>query len=116
MKFFFIREEVIPIAMEFRQSGPIANEDAKIPREERWYNKIMATPKRVFGKQVLVAAGKSNKWPERSKDVPFLQFNGEEAALYQSAFLTFSETMGVWPLAMAKEYWYEQIKPNFMYA
>ncbi|MFS7898543.1 hypothetical protein Hanom_Chr03g00235551 [Helianthus anomalus] len=63
MKFFFIRKEVIPIAMEFRQSGPIPKEDTKIPHKEGWYNKIKATPNRVFGEQVLIAAGMSNKGP-----------------------------------------------------
>ncbi|MFS7965960.1 hypothetical protein Hanom_Chr09g00768251 [Helianthus anomalus] len=40
----------------------------------------------------------------------------EKAALYQSAFRTFFGTMGVRPLRDGEEYWYEQIKPNFMYA
>ncbi|KAJ0932311.1 hypothetical protein HanPSC8_Chr04g0172201 [Helianthus annuus] len=102
--------------MEFLQSGPIPKEDIKIPHKEGWYNKLMATPNRVFGEQVLVATGMSDKWPERSKDVPVLQFNGEEAMLYQSAFPTFSGTMSVRPLRDDEEYWYEQIKPNFMYA
>ncbi|MFS8007664.1 hypothetical protein Hanom_Chr14g01263741 [Helianthus anomalus] len=64
MKFLFIREEVIPIAMLFRLPGAIPKEDVKIPHKEGWYNKIMATPNRMFRKQVLVAAGMSNKWPE----------------------------------------------------
>ncbi|MFS7965959.1 hypothetical protein Hanom_Chr09g00768241 [Helianthus anomalus] len=64
IKFFFIREEVIPIAMEFCQSGLIPNEDIKIPHKEGWYNKIMLMPNMVFGEQVLVAAGMSDKWPE----------------------------------------------------
>ncbi|MFS8019648.1 hypothetical protein Hanom_Chr15g01406181 [Helianthus anomalus] len=34
MKFFFIREEVIPIAMEFRQLGAIEKEDTPIPKKE----------------------------------------------------------------------------------
>ncbi|KAF5773638.1 hypothetical protein HanRHA438_Chr13g0601541 [Helianthus annuus] len=116
MKFFFIREEVIPIAMEFRQPGAIPKEDTPISKKVAWYDKLMATPNRVFGEQVLAAAGMSDKWPEQSKDVPMLQFNGEEAALYQSAFQTFSGTMGVRPLRDGKECWYEQIKPNFMFA
>ncbi|KAF5771477.1 hypothetical protein HanXRQr2_Chr13g0565351 [Helianthus annuus] len=116
MKFFFIREEVIPISMEFRQSGSIPNEDIKIPHKEGWYNKIKVTPNRVFGEQVLVTDGMSDKCPERSKDVSVLLFNGEEVALYQSAFPTFSGAMGARPLRDGEEKWYEQIKPNFMYA
>ncbi|KAJ0520430.1 hypothetical protein HanIR_Chr10g0459281 [Helianthus annuus] len=37
-KFFFIREEVLPIAMPFRDwTEPILNEDLPIPKHERWY-------------------------------------------------------------------------------
>ncbi|KAM0041291.1 hypothetical protein Hdeb2414_s0011g00364651 [Helianthus debilis subsp. tardiflorus] len=116
MKFFFSRKEVIPIAIEFRQSGPIPKEDTQIPRKAAWYDKLMATPNRVFGEQVLVAARMSDKWSEQSKDVPVLLFNGEEAALYQSAFPTFSRAMGVRALRDGEEYRYEQINPNFIYA
>ncbi|KAM0041130.1 hypothetical protein Hdeb2414_s0011g00362671 [Helianthus debilis subsp. tardiflorus] len=77
MKFFFIREEVIPIIMEFHQPGAIPKEDTPIPRKAAWYDKIMATPDRVFGELVLVAVGMSEKWPERSTDVHVLLFNGE---------------------------------------
>ncbi|KAJ0680790.1 hypothetical protein HanPI659440_Chr16g0628311 [Helianthus annuus] len=77
MKFFFICEEVIPIAMEFRQPSAIPKEDTPIPKKAAWYDKLMATPNRVFGKQVLVAVGMSDKWPKRSKDVPALLSNGE---------------------------------------
>ncbi|MFS7936577.1 hypothetical protein Hanom_Chr05g00417201 [Helianthus anomalus] len=116
MKFFFSREEVIPIAIEFRQSGPVPKEDTQIPCKAAWYNKLMANSNRVFGEQVLVAARMSNKWSEQSKDVPVLLFNGEEAAFYQSVFPTFSRAMGVRALREGEEYWYEQIKPNFIYA
>ncbi|KAM0057522.1 hypothetical protein Hdeb2414_s0005g00159131 [Helianthus debilis subsp. tardiflorus] len=58
----------------------------------------------------------SDKWPEQSKDVPVLLFDGQEVALYQSAFPASSSTMGVRPLCSGEEYWFEQIKPNFMYA
>ncbi|MFS7936595.1 hypothetical protein Hanom_Chr05g00417411 [Helianthus anomalus] len=65
---------------------------------------------------VLVAAGISDKWPARSKEVPVLLFNGEVAELYQSAFPTFGRAMGVRPLGDGEVFWYEEIKPNFMYA
>ncbi|KAJ0513424.1 hypothetical protein HanRHA438_Chr10g0447021 [Helianthus annuus] len=115
MKFFFIREEVIPIAMIFRPSGEIEEEDTPIPKKEAWYDSLMPTPSRVFGEQVLVAAGMSDKWSERSKEVPVLLLNGEEQALYQSAFKTFAETMGMRPLRDGEEFWYKQIKPRFIY-
>ncbi|KAJ0683496.1 hypothetical protein HanPI659440_Chr16g0658911 [Helianthus annuus] len=116
MKFFFIREEVIPVDMEFRQSAPIPKEDIKVLRGVAWYEKLLALPYRVFGEQVLVVAGMSDKWSEQSKDVPMLLFDGQEVALYQSAFPAFSGTMGMRPLRGGKEYSFEQIKPNFMYA
>ncbi|KAJ0813372.1 hypothetical protein HanPSC8_Chr17g0772681 [Helianthus annuus] len=37
-KFFYIREEVIPIAMTFRAcSAPIPKEDLPIPKHANWY-------------------------------------------------------------------------------
>ncbi|MFS8000825.1 hypothetical protein Hanom_Chr13g01183081 [Helianthus anomalus] len=115
-KFFFIREEMLPIAMIFRPSGEIEKEDTPIPKKEAWYDNLMPTPNKVFGEQVLIAAGMSDKWPERSKEVPVLLLDGEEQALYQSAFKTFAGTMGVRPIRDREEYWYEQIKPLFIYA
>ncbi|KAJ0605239.1 hypothetical protein HanHA300_Chr02g0060761 [Helianthus annuus] len=114
-KFFFIREEVMPIAMVFRSPGEIEKEDTPIPKKEAWYDNLMPTPNRVFGEQVPVAAGMSDKWPERGKEVPVLLFNGEEQALYQSAFKTFGGNMGVRPLESGEPYWYERIKDNFLY-
>ncbi|KAJ0800744.1 hypothetical protein HanPI659440_Chr03g0107101 [Helianthus annuus] len=116
MKFFFIREEVIPIAMLFREPGAIDKEDTPIPKKVAWYDKLFIIPNRVFGEQVLVAAVMSDKWPEQSREVPVLLLNGEEVALCQSAFQTFGGTMGVRPLRDDEEFWYEQIKPNFMFA
>ncbi|KAJ0441599.1 hypothetical protein HanIR_Chr16g0799621 [Helianthus annuus] len=117
MKFFFIREEVIPIAMEFRQPSAIPREDTPIPKKAAWYDKLMATPNRVFGMQVLVAAGMSDKWPERSKDVSTLLFNGEgKLRFIRVRSKLFSRAMGVRPLRDDEEFWYEQIKPNFIYA
>ncbi|KAJ0752812.1 hypothetical protein HanPI659440_Chr09g0328571 [Helianthus annuus] len=75
MKFFFIREEVIPVNMEFRHSVPIPKEDTKVPRGVVWYEKLLVLPNRMFGEQVLVTAGMSEKWLERSEDVPVLLLN-----------------------------------------
>ncbi|KAM0044910.1 hypothetical protein Hdeb2414_s0010g00358671 [Helianthus debilis subsp. tardiflorus] len=115
MKFFFIQEEVIPIAMIFREPDVIEKEDLPIPKGEDWYLRLLATPNRVFGEQGLVAAGMSDKWSARSKEVPVLLFNGEVAELYQSAFPTFGGAMRVRPLGDGEVFSYEQIKPNFMY-
>ncbi|MFS7911574.1 hypothetical protein Hanom_Chr02g00119751 [Helianthus anomalus] len=90
MKFFYIREEVIPIAMIFWESDKIEKEELPIPKAADWYMRLMATPNRVFGEQVLVA---------------------EVAQLYQSVFPTFGGAMGVRPLTGG----YEQIKNNFLY-
>ncbi|MFS7920223.1 hypothetical protein Hanom_Chr03g00221901 [Helianthus anomalus] len=40
----------------------------------------------------------------------------EKVALYQSAFPTFGGSMGVKPLGDGEVFWFEKIKPNFMYA
>ncbi|KAJ0539894.1 putative intermediate filament, rod domain, coil 1B [Helianthus annuus] len=60
MKFFFIREEDLPL-----------------PKKEMWYVRLTATPNRIFGEQVLVAAGMSDRWPAHSEEVPVLLLNGE---------------------------------------
>ncbi|MFS7961294.1 hypothetical protein Hanom_Chr08g00713271 [Helianthus anomalus] len=80
--------------------------------------RLMATPNRVFGEQVLVVAGISDKWPARSKEVPVIMFNGEGMFPYflvQSAFPTFGGAMGVRLLGDGEVFWYEQIQDNFMY-
>ncbi|MFS8022492.1 hypothetical protein Hanom_Chr16g01440051 [Helianthus anomalus] len=59
MKFFFIRTEV------------------KISRGAMWYEKRMALPNQAFGEQVLVATGRSDKWPQDSENVPVLLLEGE---------------------------------------
>ncbi|MFS7998902.1 hypothetical protein Hanom_Chr12g01159551 [Helianthus anomalus] len=59
-KFFFIREEVIPIAMTFRAPDVIEKEELAIPKREDWYVKLTAMPNRVFGENVLVAARMSD--------------------------------------------------------
>ncbi|MFS8024568.1 hypothetical protein Hanom_Chr16g01464751 [Helianthus anomalus] len=99
--FFYIREEVIPIAMEFRVPGPILKENIVVPKVVDWYEGLKALPNQAFGEQVLVAAGMSDKWPRTSKNVPVLLLDG-----------TF---MGVWPLCDDEELWYEKIRVNLMY-
>ncbi|KAJ0883708.1 hypothetical protein HanPSC8_Chr10g0424801 [Helianthus annuus] len=111
----FALRNVMPIAMVFRPPGEIEKEDTPIPKKEAWYDNLMPTPNRVFVEQVLIAAGMSGKWPARSKEVLVLLFNGEEQALYQSAFKTFGGSMGVKPLESSEPYWYKRIKDNFLY-
>ncbi|MFS7913793.1 hypothetical protein Hanom_Chr02g00145871 [Helianthus anomalus] len=77
MKFFYIRAEVIPMAMQFRRMGPVPKEDMAIPHDAAWYGKLMALPNRVFGEQVLIAARMSDKWPEDSESVHVLLFDGQ---------------------------------------
>ncbi|KAM0057781.1 hypothetical protein Hdeb2414_s0005g00162461 [Helianthus debilis subsp. tardiflorus] len=96
MKFFFIRE--LPI-----------------PKGADWYMNLLATPNRIFGEHVLVTAQMSDKWPERSEEIPVLKFNSEEAQLYQATFPTFGGSMGVRPLQAGEAYWYESIKVHFLY-
>ncbi|MFS7986614.1 hypothetical protein Hanom_Chr11g01012421 [Helianthus anomalus] len=43
-KIIFIRDEVIPIAMEFRKSALILMEDMKIPKVAAWYEKLQLLP------------------------------------------------------------------------
>ncbi|KAJ0588673.1 hypothetical protein HanIR_Chr04g0177401 [Helianthus annuus] len=73
-KFFFIREEVIPIAMIFRVPDVIEKEELAILKKEDWYVKLTAAPNRVFGENVLVAAQMSDQWSEDSTEVPVLKF------------------------------------------
>ncbi|MFS7977757.1 hypothetical protein Hanom_Chr10g00907741 [Helianthus anomalus] len=105
MKFFYIRAEVIPMAMQFRNMGPIPKEDVAIPRGETGYENLLALPNQVFGEQILVTAGLNDKWPEDRKDIPLLLLEGEETALYQGAFLTFAGVMGTSPLRDGEEFW-----------
>ncbi|KAJ0430320.1 hypothetical protein HanHA300_Chr17g0667721 [Helianthus annuus] len=108
MKFFFIREEVMPITMIFRESDKIEKE-LYIPKGADWYMNLLATPNRIFGEQVLVVTAISDKWPERSEDVPVLMFNGE------GCIPTFGGSMGVRPLEAGEAYLYEHFKGNFLY-
>ncbi|KAJ0703781.1 hypothetical protein HanPI659440_Chr14g0555091 [Helianthus annuus] len=115
-KFFFIREEVLPIAMPFRDwTEAIPKEDLPIPKNARWYQQLNPTPNRVFGENVLVAAKMSDQWSPNSREVPVLKIGDQEAQLYQAAFSTFGGSMGVRPLRDDEESWYDQIKVNFMY-
>ncbi|KAF5760103.1 hypothetical protein HanXRQr2_Chr16g0749361 [Helianthus annuus] len=75
-KIFFIQEEVIPIAMTFRAPDVIEKEELAIPKKQDWYVKLTATPNRVFGENVLIAARMSDQWPDDSKEAPVLKFQG----------------------------------------
>ncbi|KAJ0547567.1 hypothetical protein HanIR_Chr08g0373621 [Helianthus annuus] len=115
-KFFFIREEVLPIAMPFRDwTEAVLKEDLPIPKQALWYQQLTPTPNRVFGENVLVAAQMSDRWSPDSKEVPVLKIGDQDAQLYQAAFATFAGSMGVRPLREDEETWYEQIRGNFMY-
>ncbi|KAF5772065.1 hypothetical protein HanRHA438_Chr13g0583471 [Helianthus annuus] len=72
--FFFFREEVISIAMIFHELDTIEKEELPIPKGAYWYLNLLATPNRIFGENVLVAAHMSDKWPETSDEVPVLKF------------------------------------------
>ncbi|MFS7910506.1 hypothetical protein Hanom_Chr02g00107121 [Helianthus anomalus] len=58
----------------------------------------------------------SDKWPEKSENVLVLLLHDEEVALYQSAFPAFAGVMWVRLLHGGEEYWFEKIRPNFIYA
>ncbi|KAJ0785615.1 hypothetical protein HanOQP8_Chr02g0045181 [Helianthus annuus] len=77
MKFFFICGEVIPMAMQFQGIVSIPKEEMRVPRGVAWYESLMALPNRVFGEQVLVAAGMSDKWLKHSESKPVLLLGGE---------------------------------------
>ncbi|MFS7977803.1 hypothetical protein Hanom_Chr10g00908231 [Helianthus anomalus] len=115
MKFFFIREEVMLIAMVIREPDKIEKEELPIPKMADWYMHLLATPNKIFGEHVLVAAAVSDKWSERSEEVPVLMFKGEATQLYQAAIPTFGGAMGVRRLESGEMYWYGQIKGNFLY-
>ncbi|KAJ0876244.1 hypothetical protein HanPSC8_Chr11g0486211 [Helianthus annuus] len=115
-KFFFIREEVVPVAMTFREwTEAIPKEDLPIPKTALWYQQLTPTLNRVFGENVLVAAKMSDQWSPSSREVPVLKLGDQEAQLYQAAFSTFGGSMGVRPVRDDEESWYDQIKGNFMF-
>ncbi|KAJ0517728.1 hypothetical protein HanHA300_Chr00c0026g0685911 [Helianthus annuus] len=109
------REEVILIAVIFREPDTIEKEELAFPKGADWYLKLTATPNRIFGENVLVAAQMSDKWLETSSQVPILKFEDREAHLYQAAFPTFGGSMGVRPLESGESYWYKRIKGHFLY-
>ncbi|KAJ0819284.1 hypothetical protein HanPSC8_Chr16g0694351 [Helianthus annuus] len=102
--FFFIRKEVIPIAMIFRAPDTIEKEELPIPKGEAWYLKLTATPNRIFGENVLVAVQMSDQWPAESNEVPVLKFQDRGC-----------KSMGVHTLEPGEQYWYEHIKGHFLY-
>ncbi|KAJ0623208.1 hypothetical protein HanIR_Chr01g0029231 [Helianthus annuus] len=115
-KFFFIREEVVSVAMTFREwTEAIPKEDLPIPKTALWYQQLTSTPNRVFGENVLVAAKMSDQWSPSSREVPVLKLGDQEVQLYQAAFSTFGGSMGVRPVRDDEESWYDQIKGNFMF-
>ncbi|KAF5789080.1 hypothetical protein HanRHA438_Chr09g0377731 [Helianthus annuus] len=116
IKFFFIREEVIPIAMIFRESDTIEKEELPIPNGADWHLNLVAKPNRIFGENVLVAAQMSDKWPETSYEVLVLKF--EDRGMGTPLSSSFSHVWWVYgcaPATIWEPYWYEQIKGNFVY-
>ncbi|KAM0066269.1 hypothetical protein Hdeb2414_s0002g00046731 [Helianthus debilis subsp. tardiflorus] len=114
-KFFFIREEVLPIAMPFRDwTEAIPKEDLPIPKNPRWYQELTPTPNRVFGENVLVAAKMSDQWSPSSKEVPVLNIDDQGATL-SSCLLHIWWFHCVRPVRDDEESWYDQIKGNFMF-
>ncbi|KAM0056929.1 hypothetical protein Hdeb2414_s0006g00224291 [Helianthus debilis subsp. tardiflorus] len=101
--------------MIFHSSDVIEREELPIPKGADWYVKLIATPNRIFGENVLVAAQMSDQWLEDSTEVPVLKFQDREAHLYQVAFPNFGGSMGVRPLESGEQYWYERIKGHFLY-
>ncbi|KAJ0897915.1 hypothetical protein HanRHA438_Chr08g0350991 [Helianthus annuus] len=102
--------------MTFRAwSEPIPKEDLPIPKKANWYLQLTPTPNRVFGENVLVAAGMSDQWAPDSKDIPVLKLGDQEVQLYQAAFATFGGVIWSRPLKAGEQYWYDQIKGYFMY-
>ncbi|KAM0038201.1 hypothetical protein Hdeb2414_s0013g00412091 [Helianthus debilis subsp. tardiflorus] len=107
-KFFFIREEVIPIAMIFCVPDTIEKVELPIPKGADWYLKLTAMPSQIFDENVLVATQMSDQWPAESNEVPVLKFQD------RAAFPTFGGSMGVRPLESGEQYWYKQIKGHFL--
>ncbi|KAM0024075.1 hypothetical protein Hdeb2414_s0022g00611511 [Helianthus debilis subsp. tardiflorus] len=92
---FFIREEVIPFVMIFRAPDVIEKEELAIPKNAEWYLKLIATPIRIFGENILVAAQMSNHCPEDSTEVPVLKF--EDRAPLPGCFSYFWRIRGCLP-------------------
>ncbi|MFS8006756.1 hypothetical protein Hanom_Chr14g01252911 [Helianthus anomalus] len=113
--FLTLRREVTPIAMIFREWDTIEKEELPIPKGTDWYLKLTETPNRIFGENVLVAAQMSDQWPSDSTKVPVLKFQDREVHLYQAVFPAFGGSMGVRPLELGEQLWYERIKGLFLY-
>ncbi|MFS8023747.1 hypothetical protein Hanom_Chr16g01455161 [Helianthus anomalus] len=60
--------------MIFRAWDTIEKEELPIAKGADMYLKLTATPNRIFGENVLVAAQMSDQWPEDSNEVPVLKF------------------------------------------
>ncbi|MFS7905617.1 hypothetical protein Hanom_Chr01g00049791 [Helianthus anomalus] len=104
-KFFYIREEVIPIAMTFYTPGVIEKKTISVPKSAKWYRDLLALPNQYFGENTLVATGLSDRWPQDSV----------EKDLYHRAFPACSRMMGARPLREGEQMWYDHIPVNFMY-
>ncbi|KAM0038347.1 hypothetical protein Hdeb2414_s0013g00413781 [Helianthus debilis subsp. tardiflorus] len=101
--------------MIFHAPDVIEKEELPIPKKVDWYAKLTPTLNRVFGENVLVVARMSDQWPEYSTEVPVLKFQDRGYASLASCFPTFDGSMGVHPLEPEEQYWYVEIKGNFMY-
>ncbi|MFS7964014.1 hypothetical protein Hanom_Chr08g00745121 [Helianthus anomalus] len=82
--------------MEFREHVPVLKKDIKVPKGVAWYEGLHALPKHAFSKNVLIAAGVSDKWPHDSQKVV--------VDLYNKAFTACAGVMGVRPLEDGEEY------------
>ncbi|MFS7945761.1 hypothetical protein Hanom_Chr06g00527951 [Helianthus anomalus] len=60
--------------MIFCAPDVIEKEELPIPKREAWYIKVTATPNRIFGENVLVAAQMGDRWPAESNEVPVFKF------------------------------------------
>ncbi|MFS8001482.1 hypothetical protein Hanom_Chr13g01190871 [Helianthus anomalus] len=65
--------------MIFRESDTIEKEESPIPKGADWYLKLTATPNRIFGENVLVAAQMSDQWPADNIEVLVLKFQDKVA-------------------------------------
>ncbi|MFS7937294.1 hypothetical protein Hanom_Chr05g00425921 [Helianthus anomalus] len=65
-KFFFIREKVVPIAMDFCAPRVIIKETLVVPKCAGWYMDLKVLSNQAFGESTLVATGMSDKWPRES--------------------------------------------------
>ncbi|KAM0045989.1 hypothetical protein Hdeb2414_s0009g00310451 [Helianthus debilis subsp. tardiflorus] len=103
--FFYTREEVIPVATDFRVPGTIEKETLVVPKDVGWYKDLKALSNQSFGENTLVAIGMKDKCLRESLEID----------LYHRAFLACAGTMGVRPLHNGEQLWYDQIRENFMY-